>query len=265
MTAYENKTMKVGIFVFAGLVLVIIAILISGGSRSLFVKNVQIHARFENVQGLNVGSSVSLAGVNIGNISEINFLPEVNTLDVEMSINASFLERITIGSSVEIRTQGALGDKFVYIIPGDPKNPPISLNTILEANKATDLLGILTERSAEVGKIFDVIDETHKLMKSINDSNRVQQIIANMLEASSLMSKTSLEAHRMLAETSPKLRDSADKLDHILRKIDSGEGTLGALINDPSIHDQLKNFLGGNTQKKNIKSLLRNSIEKSGN
>jgi phospholipid/cholesterol/gamma-HCH transport system substrate-binding protein len=59
-----------------------------------------------------------------------------------------------------------------------------------------------------------------------------------------------------------KMKDSIARLDSILTKIDRGDGTLGALINDPSIHNQLKSYLGGSQRKNNIKSLLRTSIEK---
>jgi phospholipid/cholesterol/gamma-HCH transport system substrate-binding protein len=45
-------------------------------------------------------------------------------------------------------------------------------------------------------------------------------------------------------------------------KLDRGEGTLGALINDPSVHNQLKAMLGGSPRKNHVKSLLRTSIEK---
>jgi phospholipid/cholesterol/gamma-HCH transport system substrate-binding protein len=47
-----------------------------------------------------------------------------------------------------------------------------------------------------------------------------------------------------------------------MTKIDSGQGTIGALINDPSLHDSLKAMVGGPDRKKNMKSLIRSTIDK---
>ena len=53
------------------------------------------------------------------------------------------------------------------------------------------------------------------------------------------------------------------KLDKILSKIDRGEGTLGALVNDPTLHESLKSALGVNQRRKTMKTIIRSSIEKS--
>jgi phospholipid/cholesterol/gamma-HCH transport system substrate-binding protein len=53
-----------------------------------------------------------------------------------------------------------------------------------------------------------------------------------------------------------------NKFDRIMTKIDKGEGTLGALISDPSIHDQIKNILGGSQRKSQVKDMLRHSVER---
>ena len=63
-------------------------------------------------------------------------------------------------------------------------------------------------------------------------------------------------------QTGEKLEKSVEKLDSVLTKIDKGQGTLGALINDPSLHQQLKALIGGSARKDHVKSLLRTSIEK---
>jgi phospholipid/cholesterol/gamma-HCH transport system substrate-binding protein len=59
-----------------------------------------------------------------------------------------------------------------------------------------------------------------------------------------------------------KAETSMDKFDRVMTKIDKGEGTLGALITDSSIHDQLKTMLGGSQRKSQVKDMLRHSLEK---
>ncbi|HEY1080456.1 MAG TPA: MCE family protein, partial [Bdellovibrio sp.] len=121
MESNVSTQMKVGIFIAAGTLLILGSIFFLGADKALFTSYVRIHAHFEQVQGLSEGSVVSLSGVTVGNVEQITFLSEKNALDVKMRINENFIHKIRQGSEVEIRTQGALGDKFVFIIPSDIK------------------------------------------------------------------------------------------------------------------------------------------------
>ena len=51
------------------------------------------------------------------------------------------------------------------------------------------------------------------------------------------------------------------KLEKIVDKVDRGEGTLGALINDRSIHDRLKSMLGAGQKSQQVKNILKSSVE----
>lgn len=267
MESNMSKQMKVGIFLAAGVIIVIFSILSLGADKALFKNFVHLHAHFDQVTGLAEGSVVSLSGVNVGNVQTIKFLSDKNSLDVDMKIDKQFLPRIRVGSQVEIRTQGALGDKFVFIFPGDPKNPAVKDGDILDLATSSDLLSIISDRASDTAKIFDIINEVYKITKSLNDENRLSHIMANLDQASSRLNNTTQQADKFVAALSAnggaeKIRDSFTHLDSIMSKVDRGEGSLGALINDPTIHNQLKSLLGGNARSNQMKSLIRTSIEK---
>jgi phospholipid/cholesterol/gamma-HCH transport system substrate-binding protein len=210
---------------------------------------------------------VSLSGVTVGNVEKIDFLEEKNLLDVVMRVNTKYIARIRQGSQVEIRTQGALGDKFIYIIPADPRSPEIKEDEVLDIAKATDLLGILSERGSETNKVFDILTELQKITHALSSDNRLAKTMVNLETASTSFAKASKDAQTFFEKANTgnggdKIARSMDRLDSILTKIDRGEGSLGLLINDPSLHNQLKSFLGGSNRKNHVKSLLRTSIEK---
>lgn len=266
MEGSSQNQMKVGLFVLIGILMIIVAIFSLGGSRNVFTPMSTLHANFSSVSGLNIGSVVSLTGVNIGNVSAITFRPQENKLDVEMTIETRFLPRVTEGAQVEIRTQGALGDKYIYVIPGEPDKPALKDGDTLAQSTAPDFMAIVAEKGGEAGKIFDIITEMHKLVRTMNADNRTERIMNNFAEASQSLKVTAQESQKMIAElraqNTVKVQDSVEKFNRILTKIDNGEGTLGALINDSSIHDQIKGMLGGTSRKKSMKSLIRTSIEK---
>lgn len=267
MESHASTQIKVGIFIIIGTVFIFASIFFLGADKSLFTRYVTLHSYFDQVQGLAEGSVVSLSGVTVGNVESITFLSEKNSLDVNLKIDEKYISRIRQGSQVEIRTQGALGDKFIYIIPGDPKNPQAKEGDVLDVAQATDIIGILSERGSEANKIFDIVNELQKTVHAVNAENRLVRIMSNLETASASFNASSKDAQKFFAQINSlgggeKLGRSMEKFDAILAKIDKGEGSLGALINDPTIHNKLKNLLGGSSQKDRVKSLLRTSIEK---
>jgi len=266
----ENTTqnhLKVGIFLTVGLVAVLTSVLLLGGDRALLKNHVNIYAAMENVQGLNKGSVVSVSGFVVGNIKDISFSPEKKSLIVQLKIQEEYIHRITKGSTVDIRTQGALGDKYVYISPGNPEEPALTDGEFLETAKSSDLMQIISEKAGEAGKIFEIIDEIHKLAKAINADGRSEKMIVNFVEASENLKATSIETKKLIAElrsgNTDKIKEAITHLNNVMAKLDKGEGTLGALINDPALHERLKSIMGADSRKQSIQSLIRNSIEKS--
>ena len=261
-----NQT-TIGAFVLGGIILIMASIFFLGADKSVFSTYAHIHAHFETVQGLAEGSVVTISGVNIGNVEKINFLPESNHLDVIMKVENRYLDQLKTGSLAEIRTQGALGDKFIYIIPGDPRQQAVKDGDRIEVAKATDIMGIFSERGKDTERIFDIINEIYKMTKTINTDNRVDRILNNLTVTSNNLNLASSEMHKLAVnlndnDTQAKFKSSVKHFEKIMSKIDGGEGTLGALINDSSLHEQLKSFLGANPRKQQLRSVLRNSIQK---
>lgn len=55
--------------------------------------------------------------------------------------------------------------------------------------------------------------------------------------------------------------EAGSRLNSILGKVDRGEGTLGLMLNDPTLYDDLKVLLGGAQRSSVVRSLIRMSVE----
>ena len=267
MDSSKNKKLRVGIFLGIGAFVIMASIVLLGGDKAFFSRNVTLFAKMDQVQGLDRGSIISVSGVTIGNVASIRFSDEQKSLVVEMKIQEEFLSRLTEGSVADVRTQGALGDKYIYISPGDPKGQAYKPGDYIPTAKSTDILGILSEKGGEATKIFDIINEVYKLTQIINADGRSEKIVTNMVETTQNMKLLTDDARKVIAEmksqNSGQLKESMAHLNSVLTKIDRGDGTLGALINDPSLHERLKAVLGVDSHKQSIQSLIRTSIQKS--
>lgn len=254
MTKTEsNHILKVGAFVAAGLIVLVISIFLIGGDRLLLRKTEKLFVEFEQAQGLGVGSVVSLAGLPIGNVKEIGMARGRNVVVAELEIDKKFFPRITNVSAISVKTQGALGDKYIYIDPGASGGEPIQPGSTLFSDLQPDLLELLSSKTSEVGgSAADVISELSALLKQLNEKNRSASLMDNLVG-------TSQNLNRLTNE--PELKEAIVHLRNILAKVDKGEGTLGALINDPTLHDRLIGFLGDSPRNRYLVPLIRESIK----
>jgi phospholipid/cholesterol/gamma-HCH transport system substrate-binding protein len=253
-----SHEIKVGIFALIGVVLFCLSIILLGGARFIFSHTYTLKVHMPQVQGLAKGSVVSLSGVPVGNIEEIAFVPGTANVEVSLGIQMAVQPRITEGSLASVKTQGALGDKYVYIEPGPAAAPPIQSGAVLPMDKTPDLFDVIASKGAELGQIVEVIKEVHTLFQNINEDGRSRKLMSNLVDSSEQLGKFLTEGR----ETFKSLRvDAIAPLSSVMKKIDSGQGSLGALINDPSLHNRLMGMLGEPPRNKFLKPLIRDSIE----
>lgn len=261
-----NHPYRVGAFVLSGIILAVWIILALGGDTSFLVKYISYEIKFDQVQGLNQGSIVSVNGIRVGNVKSI-LLNDQNEVIVTVNIQEEFKNKITEDALAEIRTQGALGDKYVYVIPGTTQSKALSAGGRIKTKYSPDILGIISEKGGETGKIFDIISDLQKIVRGFSQDQRTDKILNNLTLATSNLNDNMVSMKAILEQVKGQNPQNANiqtaivKLNSILDKIDKGEGTLGGLINDPAVHEQLKTILGANQRTNNLRSLMRNSIK----
>ena len=74
-----------------------------------------VQAEFLNVAGVKKGASVQVAGVTVGEVSEI-MLNEDNLAQLRLRVDNSL--KIPVDSIVSVKSQGIIGDKYIQITLG---------------------------------------------------------------------------------------------------------------------------------------------------
>lgn len=120
MTFGKTKLeLKVGIFSFVGLVILVIFILSIGGFKT-WSSGYRININFNFVNGIKVGAPVRFAGVDVGEVKKIKleFVPQESRSNVRLIVWIKDIIKIPADSSVWVNTLGLLGEKYIEIIPG---------------------------------------------------------------------------------------------------------------------------------------------------
>lgn len=108
----------VGLFMLLGIVaLIFLALKVSGLSSQNFADGYTITADFSNVGALKVRSPVSIAGVNVGRVTEIDLDQNSFQARVTMTLNVD-AKNIPDDSTASILTEGLLGSNYIGLTPG---------------------------------------------------------------------------------------------------------------------------------------------------
>ncbi len=110
-------------------------------------------------------------------------------------------------SSAEIRQTNLLGGQFLGISFGSKDSPPLAPGSAIPS----------TER-ANIDQLITNLDRNQE---------RVFGQLGNLVE-----------------ESRDTIVNAASSLESVLRKIDQGEGTLGRVINDPGLYDEIESTVG---------------------
>ena len=261
----QRQSFKSGIFMFVGLVIIIFSIILLGGNKGLFKSHFVLKAKFKEVQGLNIGSVVSLSGINVGNVKSIEFTGEEGEIVVTMNVEKKYKQRLTQNSLASVKTQGALGDKYIFIKPGEPGALALKDNDYINVDKSGDIFDVITQEGPKLSNIVEVVNELKTLLANFNKDGNSAKLVSSLIETSKQTQSLVREGKMMMSDIRGKdnkeLQQAIQRLNNILGKIDRGEGSLGALINDPVVHERLTSLLGKPPRNSYLKPLIRATIK----
>jgi phospholipid/cholesterol/gamma-HCH transport system substrate-binding protein len=166
----ESKRLeiKVGLFVFLGLVLLGVLLIQFSKGTSIFHGTYTLQLHSANVGGLKPRASVLLAGVQVGSVSDIELAPDGKSVTIFLNIYKRF--KIYHDAEFVIEQSGFLGDEFVAIIPTANEGEILTNNEVVECEAPFNLQEVARSAAGFVERI----DETaRKLDDSVSQLQRV--------------------------------------------------------------------------------------------
>jgi len=130
----NRRGIIVGIFIFLGLAIFIIAVLTLGTQHKTFEKAISVKAIFDNVNGLQKGNNIWYAGVKVGTIKKV-MLTGNSLVEVTMNIEEHSSKFIRKDALAKISSDGLIGNKIIVIYGGTPQYPTIQPGDELKIEK----------------------------------------------------------------------------------------------------------------------------------
>jgi phospholipid/cholesterol/gamma-HCH transport system substrate-binding protein len=212
-----QMTARIGLFFLVGAVLIWITFeaLHSGGFHRH--NGYALTARFDTLKELQVGDSVRMAGVQIGSVETTHFVG--HRAEAVLRINPDI--KIARDATATIASAGLLGTNYISF----------DLGTVDEYY-APDT-EVLTKPSADLNTVMSQIgDLSHKLEAAFSS-------ITSITQGENGQPGLFQRLDKLVADNGANVTATISNLHEITTKINSGQGTIGRLVNDPKLHDEL--------------------------
>jgi phospholipid/cholesterol/gamma-HCH transport system substrate-binding protein len=226
----SSHSLRVGIVMVVGIAILAMAIFSIGGGLRFLSGSEELRARFQRVNGLQIGAPVYLSGVNIGSVASIQFPDDrrANYVVVRLKIEANAVQRVRTDSVAKIESLGLLGDKFLLLTAGSPDAPSVEADALLKSQDPVNYAALLQARGTGdlVANVLAISSSMRQLLDSVNEGNG---ILAELIKGSSNPQEKTLTL-ASIRDTLDELQKLTAKLDLTVDRIDHGQGVLGAML-----------------------------------
>jgi len=270
-----SNEIKIGLLVIISIVVLVWGVNYLKGS-DLFDNNKVVYAIYQNIGGLQEGSSIVINGFKVGTVKEI-FLQNNYTLLVELNIENNI--DIPVNSISKIVNEDIMGSKGIALLLGNSNiniEDGDTLNSDIEGslkdevnkqvlplkNKAEELISSidsvvtvitsvlskdaresLTKSLESLDYTFNTMSRTMTKVNQIVDQNdeRISSIVRNLEENNDEITNI-LKNFSDLSDDVAKsnIRDLLASLGEVSKKISDSEGSLGMFINDKDLYLNLE-------------------------
>jgi phospholipid/cholesterol/gamma-HCH transport system substrate-binding protein len=213
-----QQTIRVGLFFVLGLALAWITFESLNGGHLFKQSGYSIIAGFSNLKGLKVGDDVLMAGVKIGTVGKA----QLGNQRVEAVLTIQPGIKIPNDAVASVEVSSLLGANYLGVSFGTPTAPPLKDGDEIKTKNTIDMNEVIAQLGNLGSKLEGVMGDISKTMGGGGEDGNLFQKI-----------------NKLVTENGPKLTETVSNLQDITAKIKNGDGTLGRLVNDPKLHDEL--------------------------
>ena len=268
--------MKISRELKTGAIVIVIIVLFIWGynflkDQSVYDNTRTFYVEYSNVQGLKVNSRVTINGLSVGKVNNIYFHPyETGKLIVQLDVTNPI--EFSSNSITKIYSPDLLSGKAIKIIMAVDNASFAKSNDTLKGEIDLGILGTLDDQIGPLkSKLESFVSNTDSLILDFSNlldaenqrnlklsienfknlSYKVDQILeSNKKKVDSLLTHTNASMRNLsemtdslnkadLAATVIKFQTTLDAFNSVLDSIQSGNGSIGKLMNDDALYNNL--------------------------
>ena len=215
-----QQTARVGLFFLLGLALTWVTFETLRGGKVFKDQGYNLIAGFESLKELKEGDEVRMAGVKIGEVEKTRLAGR----RAEAVLRISHKVRVKSDATASIIMAGLIGTNYIGIDLGSESAPELPDGAEIKTKTTPDLNSVMTQIGELGKKLEGALGDLSGSLKGDGGGG-----LPGMIQ----------KVDQLVTENRENISKTTANLQSITDKVNRGEGTLGKLINDPTLHTEL--------------------------
>ena len=263
---------KTAILVLSGILMFIVGFSYLK-SNNIFSSDRTFFAIYDDIEGVSVGTPVTVSGFNVGSIQDISFYQ--NTMDILVKFRVENKVKFSKNSVAQIYETGLIGGKALAILPNN--GPLAQSGDTLRSSIAPGLTELVNDKLSPLQeKIESTFVSADSLLKNINNvldvnsQNQIKESFSQLSDLTINLKESAENLNSIINSNEIKINDivsnvdnfssnfsslsnsfsdveviignltkTSNNLNSIIDEISSGDGTFNQLIYDDSMIESL--------------------------
>ena len=263
-----SNEIKTAILVLSGIIMFIVGFSYLK-SNNIFSSDRTFFAIYDDIEGVSVGTPVTVSGFNVGSIQDISFYK--NTMDILVKFRVENKVKFSKNSVAQIYETGLIGGKALAILPNN--GPLAQSGDTLRSSIAPGLTELVNDKLSPLQeKIESTFVSADSLLKNINNvldvnsQNQIKESFSQLSDLAINLKESAENLNSIINSNEIKINDivsnvdnfssnfsslsnsfsdveviignltkTSNNLNSIIDEISSGDGTFNQLIYDDSM------------------------------
>ena len=263
-----SNEIKTAILVLSGIIMFIVGFSYLK-SNNIFSSDRTFFAIYDDIEGVSVGTPVTVSGFNVGSIQDISFYQ--NTMDILVKFRVENKVKFSKNSVAQIYETGLIGGKALAILPNN--GPLAQSGDTLRSSIAPGLTELVNDKLSPLQeKIESTFVSADSLLKNINNildvnsQNQIKESFSQLSDLAINLNESAENLNSIINSNEIKINDivsnvdnfssnfsslsnsfsdveliignltkTSNNLNSIIDEISSGDGTFNQLIYDDSM------------------------------
>ncbi|TSA01568.1 MAG: MCE family protein, partial [Nitrospiraceae bacterium] len=160
--------LKVGMVIILAVTAILFTIMNLNSGMGVFTAASTFHASLDDSQGVKAGAPVRISGVDVGNVKGVSIDPGKGRVVIEFTVNNDMRPLLHADAAIMIRPMGLLGDKYLDLLAGSPKQPPLPDGAVLSGRgAAADITGGAGSATTTLQNVDQTLRELQGILADI--------------------------------------------------------------------------------------------------
>jgi phospholipid/cholesterol/gamma-HCH transport system substrate-binding protein len=237
----------IGLFLTSGIGLFTAILFLIGNRHDVFGKHVEFYAEFSDIGGLPRGAQVRVSGIEAGEVKGIQIPSSpASKFRLKLQVRADARGMIRIDSLVSIRTEGIVGDEYVFIRKGTGTAGEAPDGATLPSKEPFDIGAALEKGSALLDKSSALLDNVHSSVTDLHGRLDValESVTKTVNHVDGLVTVVQPDIRKLASNAS----QITDTINDIVSDLNAGKGPAGLLLRDETTRKMLQATLSNAQQ-----------------